>query len=52
MDYYIFLQKLHSLGFSNEVIDWFRSHLIGRKFHVNVHYKFSKTAEVRCEVPQ
>ena len=36
-DHYIFLQKLLLLGFSNEVINSFRSYLRSRKFHVNVH---------------
>ena len=52
IDHYILLQKSRSLGFSNEVIDWLRSHLRSRKFHVNVHDKFSTTAELRCGVPQ
>ena len=36
IDHYILLQRLPSLGFSNEVIDRFRSYLGSRKFHVNV----------------
>ena len=52
IDHYISLQKLPSLGFSNEVIDWFRSYLRSKKFHVNVHDKFSTTAELRCGVSQ
>ena len=40
------------LGFSNGVIDWFRSYLRSSKFHVNVHDKFSTTAELRCGAPQ
>ena len=34
------------------MIDWFRSYLRSRKFHVNVHDTFSTTAELRCGVPQ
>ena len=52
IDYYILLQKLPSLGSSNEVIDWFKSHVRSRKFHVNVHDKFSTTAELGCGVQQ
>ena len=52
IDHYIVLQKLPSLRFSNEVIGWFKSYLRSRKFHVNVHDKFSTTAELRCGVPQ
>ena len=41
-----------SLGFSREVIDWYKSYLSRRKFHVNVHDKFSASADLRCGVPQ
>ena len=34
------------------MIGWFKSYLRSRKFHVNVHDKFSTTAELRCGVPQ
>ena len=52
IDYYILQQKLPSLGFSNKVIDWFKSYLRSRKFHVNVHDKLSTTAELGCGIPQ
>ena len=52
IDHYILLQKLPLLVFSNDVIGWFKSYLRSRKFHVNVHDKFSTTAELRCGVPQ
>ena len=52
IDNYILLQKLPSLGFSNEMIDWFRSYPRSTKFHVNVHDKLSITAELRCGVPE
>ena len=52
IDHYILLQKLPSLGFSNEVVGWFKSYLRSGKFHVNVLGKFSTTAELRCGVPQ
>ena len=41
-----------SLGFSREAIDWYKSYLFSRKFHVNVHDKFSTSADIRCGVPQ
>ena len=40
------------LGFSRELIDWYKSYLSSRKFHVNVHYKFSNSGNLRCRVPQ
>ena len=52
IDHYILLQKLPSLGFSNEVIGWFKSYLRSKKFHVNVREKLSITAKLRCGVPQ
>ena len=52
IDHYILLQKLPSRRFSNEVVGWFKSYLRSGKFRVNVHGKFSTTAELRCGVPQ
>ena len=40
------------LGFSHEVIDWYKSYLSSRRFHVNIHNKFSTFAHLRCGVPQ
>ena len=41
-----------SLGFSRKVIDWYKSYLSNRKCYVNVHDKFSASANLRREVPQ
>ena len=41
-----------SLGFSREVIDWYKSYLSSRKFHVKIHDKFFTFADLRCRVPQ
>ena len=41
-----------SLGFSHEVIDWYKLYLSSRKFHVNVLDKFSTSTDLRCGVPQ
>ena len=43
---------MSSLGFSRKIIDWHKSYLSSRKFHVNVHDKFSTSADLRCGVPQ
>ena len=48
----ILLLKMPSLGFSREVIDWYKLYLSSRKFHVNIHDKFSTSADLRCRVPQ
>ena len=50
IDHNILLQKMPSLGISFEVIDWYKSYLSSRKFHVNVHDKFSTSADLRCGV--
>ena len=38
-----------SLGYSHEVIEWCKSYLSTRKFHVNVHDKFSTSAIYNAE---
>ena len=45
IDHNILLLKMSSLGFSREAIDWYKSYLSCRKFHVNVHDKFSTSAD-------
>ena len=40
------------LGFSCKVIDWYKSYLSSRKFHVNIHDIFSTSVDLRCGVPQ
>ena len=52
IDHNLLLLKMRSLGFSREVIDWYKSHLSNRKFHANVHNKFSTSTDLRCRVPQ
>ena len=42
---------MQSLGFSCEVIDWYKKYLPNRKFHVNVHDRFSISADLQCAVP-
>ena len=46
------LLKMPSLGFSREVTDWYKSYLSSRKFHVNVHGKFSTSSYLQCGIPQ
>ena len=52
IDHNILLLKMPSLRFSREVIDWYKSYLSSRKFHVNFHDKFSTSSDLRCGVPQ
>ena len=50
--YNILFLKITLLGFSRKVIDWYKSYLSCRKFHVNIHGKFSTSVDLRCGVPQ
>ena len=43
---------MSSLGFLREVIDWYKSYLSSRKFHTNVHDKFSTSVDLQSKVPQ
>ena len=52
IDHNMLLLRMSSLGFSHEIIDWYKLYLFSRKFHVNVHDKFSTSADLRCGVPQ
>ena len=52
MDHNILLLKMLSLEFSREVTDWYESYLSNRKFYVNVHDKFSTSADLQCGVPE
>ena len=40
------------LGFSKNVIPWFKSYLSKRKFKVNLNITFSKPGNFLCGVPQ
>ena len=52
IDHELLLEKMIFLGFSEEVIDWFRSYLSNRNFKVNINKAFSEYGEVTCGVPQ
>ena len=52
VDHNLLLLKMPSLAFSREVIDWYKSYRYSRKFHRNIHDKFSTSADLRCGVPQ
>ena len=48
----ILITKMEYLGFSKEVILWFKSYLAKRKFTVNLNKTFSKPGKLLCGVPQ
>ena len=52
IDHKLLLEKMSFLGFSEEVIGWFRSYLSNRNFKVNINKAFSELGEVTCGVPQ
>ena len=52
IDHELLLEKMLFLGFSEEVIGWFRSYLSNRNFKVNINKAFSELGEVTCGVPQ
>ena len=52
LNHEILLHKMQFLGFSDEVVSWFRSYLTNRKFKVNINQSFSDFGAVTCGVPQ
>ena len=40
------------LGFSKNVIAWFKSYLSGRKFKINMNTSYSSPSNLICSVPQ
>ena len=52
IDYNTLLVKIPSLRSSREIIDWYKSYLSSKKFHINFGYKFSASADLQCGVSQ
>ena len=48
----ILINKMEFLGFSKNVILWFKSYLAHRKFKVNLNKSFSEPGQLLCGVPQ
>ena len=48
----ILTNKMEFLGFSKNVILWFKSYLSHRKFKVNLNKYFSEAGQLLCGVPQ
>ena len=51
IDQQILLKKMRYLGFSDSVINWFRSYLENRTFSVQVEDSFSSLGNLECGVP-
>ena len=52
IDHELLLEKMVFLGFSIEVINWFRSYISNINFQVNISKAFSDYGKVTCGVPQ
>ena len=52
IDHELLLEKMVFLGFSIEVINWFRLYISNRNFEVNISKAFSDCGKVTCGVPQ
>ena len=52
IDHEILFEKMLFIGFSQNVIKWFRSYLSNRNFKVYVNKTLSNKGEVTCGVPQ
>ena len=48
----ILINKMEFLGFSKDVISWFKSYLSNRKIIVNLKNSFSEPGHLSCGVPQ
>ena len=52
IDHEILFQKMTHIGFSMEVIKWFKSYLSKRTFAVSINDKTSSYGDLKCGVPQ
>ena len=52
IDHCVLLRKMKIIGFSDNVINWFRSYLSNRVFYVSVDNCLSDPGKIGCGVPQ
>ena len=52
IDHEIFFAKMVHLGFSQDIIAWYKSYLTNRKFLVSIENKLSSPGDLTCGVPQ
>ena len=52
IDHEILLEKMIYIGFSEQVINWFRSYLSNRTFQVKIGKTLSDAGKLSCGVPQ
>ena len=51
-DHQILIKKMKYLGFSKNVIGWFKSYLSEQKFKININTSYSSPSNLICCVPQ
>ena len=52
IDHQILIKKMKYLGFSKNVIAWFKSYLSEQKFKLNINTSYSSPSNLTCGVPQ
>ena len=52
IDHQMLITKMKYLGFSNNVITWFKSYLSELKFKININTSYSNPSNLICDVPQ
>ena len=52
IDHDIVLKKLSAIGFSNDIVGWFKSYLSNRLFRVNLEKCYSDPSNITFGVPR
>ena len=52
IDHQILIKKMRYLGFSKNVITWFKSYLSEQKFKININTSYSIPSNLICGIPQ
>ena len=52
IDHQILINKMKYVGFSKNVIAWFKTYFSERKFKININTSYSSPSNLICGVPQ
>ena len=52
IDHQVLIKKMKCLGFSKNVIAWFKSYLCEWKFKININTSYSSPSNLICGIPQ
>ena len=52
IDHNILLEKLKAIGFCDNTVNWFHSHLTDRAFLVSIENKYLSISKISCGVPK